>query len=143
MTTHRERIMQAVVTALNTDRPDGVPSAERSRVLSLEGSLPAIVLYPIKEDVERMGQLAKRSFALAIDCTAEAPVDGEPVDAQLDAMLAWLTRALAGSRLGGLAQDTQELGVAWDIEARDSAFGRATATFGIRYVTPINDQTAR
>lgn len=144
--TTRELIMRAIVAALNDpSRPSDVPAAQRSRITGMsDDQLPAMVVYPVKEETERLGQLTRRLFVFRLECITAGGADPEtPVDGLLDPMVAWGTRALAGSKLGGLSQDTQELGCEWDIEARDYVYARASMDFGVRYVTPAGDQTAR
>ncbi len=146
MPTIREQILRAALEALNSDdRPDGVPVAERTRVMSVtDATLPAMIIYPVKEETVRQGQMTRRAFVLRVECLADSsPDSAEPIDALVDDMLAWCTKALSGSKFGGLAQDTQEIGAAWEIEARDYAYARVAMDFGVHYFTPMRDQSAR
>lgn len=145
MIPYRERILQAVMAAVNTDRPAGVPELVRSRIVGISADEhPCQMLYPVKEDVERVGSQARRTFTFRVECIASDLVGaGVPLDALLNDMLAWLTQALAGSKLGGLAQDTQELGTEWQLEAGEVAVAQAVVDFAVRYTTPINDQVSR
>jgi hypothetical protein len=143
MSTLRERIIAAVVTALNTGRPSNVPEATRLKTTPYEPSqLPAITVYPVREEVEdvggRFGPIVKRALTLRVECRAT----GDPVDQKLDPMLAWATKALSGNDLGGLVIDIAEAGTEWAVEPAEAVHGIAIADFTALYATKTNDQEA-
>jgi hypothetical protein len=143
MATLRERIIDAVVTALNAGRPADVPEATRLKTTPYEPSqLPAMTVYPVREDVEdvggRFGPLVKRALTLRVECRAI----GDPVDRNLDPLLAWATKALSGNDLGGLVIDIAETGTEWAVEPAEAVHGIAVVDFTALYATKTNDQEA-
>lgn len=143
MATLRERIIAAALTALNTGRPADVPEATRLKTTPYEATqLPAMTIYPVREDVEdvggRFGPIVKRALTLRIECRAT----GEPVDQKLDPLLAWATKALSGNNLGGLVIDIAEIGTEWAVEPAEAVHGIALVDFTALYATKTNDQEA-
>lgn len=147
MTTKREQIMRAVVSALNdASRPAGVPAATRANAVAVaSGQLPKVAVVPVRETVQRVnnGQIVQRSLTLRVECQAAGLVGSEEAaDALLDNIVAWCTQALAGNRLGGLALSTEEAGTDWAVEVQDYAYCAAVVDFVINYETAQKDQAA-
>lgn len=147
MTTIREQIVQAAMSALNgPDKPAHVPACERVRAVGLNSTaLPVMLMYPLKESVERANPtVVKRTFTFRVDCRAAALVaDSLPADALVNDMLSWATKALAGNRMGGLAHDVDESNVTWSIETADMTYVEATIDFDVSYHTLRSDQERR
>lgn len=141
----REQIIQAAVSALNADRPAGVPECTRVSALAVASkALPRFSVYPVKEETQRInrGAICRRTFTLRVECQAAALVMGpEPVDALVDVMLEHATRTLAGNELGGLANSVEEAGTEWEIVAADMLVCGAVIDFVIEYQTLHNDQS--
>lgn len=144
MATIREQILAAILTALNTGTPGGVPMAVRGRTMPYEAAqLPAMALYPVREEVEnaggRFGPIVKRRLTFNVEIRATGALS----DQVLDPITAWLTKALAGNTLGSLTHEIEEVGTEWSVEAADKTFGMATVTFAARYQTKTADQEAK
>jgi hypothetical protein len=139
MASIRDQILDAVVLALNTDAPIGIPVAIRRRVTQL-AELPAIDVAPVKEQVERIGgrwgPLKQRSFYFKVRCWAR---DDAPEKAA-DAMVVWATKALSGNYLGGLVQSLEESSSEWQDEAAETIYGVAEVEFLAAYQTKTADQ---
>ena len=104
MQTHRETILQAVVTRLGTSTP-----VYRSRVEALDrDELPAIVVRPGNEQSQRLGNgVVRRAFQILIEVHARAD-SGRAIsaDQSADAVIAALHAALyAEKTLGGILAD--------------------------------------
>lgn len=145
-TTIREQIMQAAIAALNgPERPAGVPEATRAHAAAANATqLPKIAITPVNESVERIGlsSAIKRTLTLRVECQAAGQVGSdEPADALLDAITAWCTKALAFNRLGGLANNVEEVGIDWATNLADYAYCAAVIDYQVTYQTYANDQT--
>jgi len=151
MSTIREQIVAAAVTALNTDRPAEVPEFVRTRLDSPgPDQLPVNTVYQATETVEAMGEsrarrtsrgpLVKRSVMLSIEALTKADGTTEP-DKAADATIAWVTKTLAAAgRFNGLANDpADEMGTKFEYEQGESSFCRATMTFNIEYQSRVDD----
>lgn len=147
MNSIREQIIAAVCIALNDPaRPADVPEVQRLRTIALTSEqLPAVVLYPVSESVERVnkGPMAKRTLMLRIECKDADLVDGAPVDTKLDAVVAWCTKALAGSRLNGLANEVIEQNATWVVDLKDYVYCTVAIDYAITYTVHTDDQTRR
>ena len=145
MASIREQITEALITALNTDTPAGVPQCERSRGFATDTSvLPVMLFYPIHEEVQKVGPIgigpvAKRSLNIRIDIRAESPAEGEPIDKVLDPMISWVSKALVNNKLNGLVHDIAETGIDWQIEMSDQQYGIATVDLVVQYQTLSNN----
>ena len=144
MATIRQQILEAAVTALNTGTPSGVPSAAQRRITPRDiGDLPAIDVAPGEEVVVRVGgaggPIVKRSMKFKVRCW----VKGDAPEIAADPLIAWATKALAGSRLGGLALQIDEVGTTWIYDIADDVYGVAEVEFSAEYVTKFNDQEAK
>jgi len=151
MSTIREQIVQAIVAALNTDRPDGIPETVRTREESPEpDQLPMLTFYQGDDDVapahksepgtgRRHGAVVKRMLVGKLDALGKA--GAVPADAAVDPLLAWGTKAIAGAgRLGGLANERpHEVKTEFSYERSDFNYCRATMTWHIEYQTLPDD----
>ena len=151
MSTIREQIVSAAVTALATDAPVGVPVPVRTR-LDSPGSdqLPALTVYQGTETVDPMrdaktgtasrGPIVRRSLLLGVEVLTKAGSGDEP-DKAADPILAWATAALAAAgNFGGLANGpADELGTKFEYEQAETSFCRASQTFRIEYQSRADD----
>ena len=147
MSSVREQVLTAVMAALNTGRPSGVPAAERTRVIALEaGQLPSSVLVPRRESVEqrggRFGPLVERRLTVEIEHRAFGG-SGVAVDQAADALLSWPVKALCGNTLGGLAAEIRESGTEWQYAEGEKPFVLAVQSFEIAYTTRVADAEQR
>lgn len=145
-TTIREQIVAAVLAALNAEaKPEGVPACERVSYLAASSSnTPRMMMYPVRESVARHnnGPAARRELTVRIDCRAAA-LAGEGADTLVEGMVAWATKALAGNRLGGLANDVSEVAIDWSFEASEYLLVEASVEYSISYQTHVSDQSRR
>jgi len=151
MSTIREEIVAAAVTALATGVPPGVPAPVRTRLDSPSADqLPALTVYQAAETVEAMrdlkaggvsrGPVVRRSVLLNIEVLTKAGTGEEP-DKAADPILAWATKALgAVGTLGGLANHpADEVGTKFEYEQAEASFCRSTMTFRIQYQSRADD----
>lgn len=112
MSSLREQILQAVVTALNTSRPTGVPAAERARNWAIDpDQLPKILVYAGRDSARdvggRRGPAQEKRLELEIECWA-AKSQTLSADAAADPLYLWVVKALADKTLGGLVSGLRE-----------------------------------
>jgi hypothetical protein len=151
MSTIREQIVAAAVTALNTGRPSGVPEFVRTRVDSPSADqLPADTVYQAEETVETLhnykegrgsrGPVVKRFLLLKVEVVTKSGVGTEP-DKAADPALAWASKALAAAgSLGNLAiRAPDELGTKFEYEQGETSFCRATQMFRYQYQSRADD----
>lgn len=142
MASIRDQILDAVVAALNTATPAGVPQAARHRLTPYElANLPAIDVAPIEEQAEGIGprlnpSAVKRTLRFKVRCWAR----GDAPEVAADAMVSWATKVLAGNRLGGLAHGIEEVGTSWTDDVSNDVFGVAEVEFIAQYQTKAADQ---
>ena len=148
MSTVRERIVAAAMTALNTGRPAGVPEFIRTRIDSPSADqLPVCTVYQGNEgvmaahdtgqgtrSVVTRGPVVRRSLVLQVEVLTKAGTDTEP-DKAADPMLAWAAQSLAAAgKLAGLADyPADEMGTKFDYEQGETSFCRSTIGFEIKY----------
>lgn len=155
MSSLRERIIQAAVTALNTDRPSGVPEFVRTRLESPTAEqLPAATVYAKKEETDRMrpvregrtsrGPIVKRTLQLHIE-SLTAHVGSDTPDALADPILCWAVQAIGNAgTFSGLANDpADEEETTFEYEQADHSFCRATLVFAIEFQSKRSDATTR
>jgi|GEM_PF-3680682 len=148
MSSIREQAIGAIVAALNTSTPEGMPTARRERLSPYgPGALPGLnVVIPdlggrAQEAVEQKAGtrgLVQRSLAIGVECYAS----GSGTQA-LDSLLCWASQALAGSTLGGLVVRVDETGTAWESASAERDFWKATALFRVLYLTRVADQESK
>ena len=134
---YTERVLQAVVAALDgAGKPAGV-TGNRSRRQSIEKSqLPMISVYPIREDVtratdNRRSPLVERRLRVQVKCR----VVGD--DKDNDPVRKWAVQSvMADQSLGGLALEIMEESTDWDADdATDADYSVAAVDFVVRYTT--------
>lgn len=152
MSSRRDQIIAQVIALLNDGLPAGVPETQRWRIDDLPPTqLPAICLRPLKETVDPppgpSGVVVRRTLILRVNHWAK-PTSGRTLDQVLDDSLAWVEKALGGSRLitegapAGLAWRVEAPEIDWDGELRGEAIGRARQLVVVTYQTRIDDATA-
>lgn len=147
MSTIRNQILEAQLSALNTGTPAGVPQADRELIDDLpQATLLAISIGEAKEVIERKGgprgPSVIRNLVTAVDCWARGTT-AVPAGKALDPLLEWVTKALGGNRLGGLIDTEEELEIQWDRERKESRLAHATVFVVARYLTKVDDATVR
>ena len=151
MSTIREQLVAAAVSALATGAPPGVPAPVRTRLDSPStNQLPALTVYQAAETVEPMrdyragrtsrGPVLRRSLLINVEAVTMAGLGQEP-DKAADPILAWATKALAAAgTFDGLANDpADEIGTKFEYEQGETSFCRSTMTFRIQYQSRTDD----
>ena len=151
MSTIREQIVAAAVTALASGAPPGVPAPVRTRLDSPSADdLPVFTVYQTGETVEPMrdlraggvsrGPVVRRSLLLNVEVLTKAGAGEEP-DKTADPILAWATKALgAAGTFNGLSNHpADEVGTKFEYEQAEASFCRSTMTFRIQYQSRADD----
>jgi len=144
MASRRELAVQAAKALLEAGGGPAGLGMHRSPARSLElDELPAGALYVVEETVslENIQPQVERSFLLVIQWRVEMDPFTESPDEALDPLLAWGTKQLAGSDLGGiLIEGAAEVKIEWEVaEAGEKTVARAGQQFLCRYYTHQSD----
>jgi hypothetical protein len=127
MSTIREQLVAAQVTALNTGRPSGVPEFKRSPFLQIDLSDAAPIsaeVYAVDDTEDAVGNmndspLQDHDLITFIELRAIGPADAIP-EVVLDPTAAWVVKALNGNKFNGLSRYTRvvrtQLGRQSDVE---------------------------
>lgn len=137
-----ERILQAVVTALDgVGKPAGL-TVNRSRRQSIEKSqLPMISVYPIREDAQPATENARRSPVMDRSLRVQVMCRIVGDDRANDLLRKWAVQSvMADPSLGGLALGITEESTDWDADdATDADYSVAAMDFLVRYTTSRYD----
>ena len=144
MATLRKKLLDAIRAALaGPGKPAGLTVASRSAPPSEEDALPRVAVSRVREEVNKehvRSPVVERKLRVRLDFWAGGD---EPEDV-LEPLLAWGTAVmLADPSWGRLGFDTIEESTEWDTEQADTAYGRASVEFTLRYVTKTKDQEVR
>ncbi len=134
---YRERLLQAIVAALNGSGKPAGTTVNRSRRRPVElTELPMISVYPIREEKAVPGENRRSPI---IERTLRVQVKSRVVgeDAALDPHGKWVVAALlADPSLGDLALDVAEDATDWDADdATDADYSVDATDFLVRYRT--------
>lgn len=138
----REQIIEAVLAALTTGAPVGVPQATRRRGEPYQASeLPAIDVKPVREEVE-YEQSGKRTYFRKRVLTLRVSVSTIGDDSVADPMTTWATQVLDGQNVApSLIEDCIEALYEWDFSNEDQKYSVVHQDFRIHYHTVVGDQT--
>ena len=140
MTTKRESILNQIATTL-------APTAGitgriyRSRVSALaRAESPAIVVEPIRDDVEQNTSLPTLDWTLTVRVAiiVRSLVPDQAADAIVEDMH---SRIMADLTVGGYAIDVQPDAVSFDLVEADQPAGVISSNYLVRYRTAVNDLT--
>jgi hypothetical protein len=153
VSTIRDQICDAIIDALNTDTPEGVPDASDTRGDEVD-PIPGIVVYLVSDQVETgTGQTVGtermqfrpmhlpavvRMARLIVEERAGED-DETPARKAVDPLAAWAVKALSGNRLGGLAHELYEVRTDFQYAQRDRMYVRAAHEFCVAYSSRTND----
>lgn len=150
------QIATAMLAALNTGRPAGVPAAAFWSGIAVEADqLPVRTLAWIGETTERAGSptsplSSRRARFVVQDLVAGtgSGAGGQSPQEIAEGSRAWSIRALAGNRYLGsdgkpLAIDTVEIQTDWELEQGEEPFVRMTHHFDVSFTTRANDAEQR
>ena len=141
--TVRESILEAIVAALNTARPAGIPAAERARTLGVDiESMPTILVYPGRDTATdvggRAGPIQKRSFEILVECWA-AKSETATADQATDPLAAWVVCTLGDNSLGGLVSKLRDSATDFGIDDVDGACCLCSITMLAEYSHRADD----
>lgn len=134
--TKRERILQAVVTALTGTEEVG-SRIYRSRVEPFaRGESPAIVVEPIADQAEQNTSLPTLDWSLAVRVAiiVRATVPDQSADPIVESAHA---KIMADLTLGGYAIDVQPKQVGFELIEADQPAGVITMDYLVRYRTAV------
>lgn len=119
MATIREQIVAAMVAALNTGTPGGVPVTERTRRIAVPetAALSSIVLRPVRTIPEEVGSPGSPKSLVRMTVAIEMLIAGSATDRPdklVDPIYEWVIKALVGNNLGGLCHTITEGESAFD-----------------------------
>lgn len=146
--TVRQLIRDAGILRLNTGRPSSVSEFTKRRYVPGERLREQrCAVFFVAEPAERFGSgkaapgtLRKLVLAAQVVDAVEDPTDADDV---LEDPLAWITKQLGDTNLGGLIHDIEQTGTIWETESRDLYYIAATTTWRIEYHTLKADLTRR
>lgn len=143
MPSQRERILQAIVARLDSDKLSGV-TVHRYRTRPIHADkLPAWVVYPITAPAGESERVARRPAGGKVDRTVNIRVElrvvAEPPqapDEALDPHYVAIVKSLMGEpTLGGLALDIEERATSFDAAEHDQVYAAAATDFDVTYAT--------
>ncbi|MGA0207999.1 MAG: hypothetical protein ACO3LT_09440 [Ilumatobacteraceae bacterium] len=140
MTTKRERVLRAIVTALTGTTGVGT-RIYRSRVepLSRQES-PAIVIEPISDQAQQNTSLPTLDWSLTV--RVAIIVRGNVPDQLADPIVESAhAKLMADLTLGGYAIDVQPQNVAFELMEADQPAGVISLDYLVRYRTNVADLT--
>jgi hypothetical protein len=149
MNTLRQDIRDAVIAALNTSAPAGVPAATKRRFTpggSQDKELHLSVFF-VEEPNRPIGNArqsgaVQRSLHIAVQATGSSTTP-DMTDDLLEPVLAWCTSVLGSTNLGGLATNVEEVTTKWEQKQADRFYIAGTAIYKIEYQSKRNDITAK
>ncbi len=143
MASIRDQILDAIITALNTGTPVGVPAATREEKHYEQSQLPAITIRPITEMVlpvhNRGGLVRERQLKFI----AEIRAVGTIPDKALDKHLVWVTKKLDGLTSSLFNALVEEGEINWGVGIQDYAEGICTVPYTAYYQTKKGDQESK
>lgn len=151
--TKRNEILEAIVSALNTSRPEGIPEATRTRSVDIDpAALPAMTVICRREIPAplhgRGNTVLRRRLEVEVECIgkSDGPVPNDDTtttaDEAVEPLLNWVTAKLVDNRLGGKSFNLEELETVFQYVELATAFTcRATLRIGVDYMTRRTDQT--
>ena len=146
MSSVREQILDAVVTAWNTSRPGGVPELVRApfREIQLTDITPqdASVYWVTDEekpDTEDTGPVQVHELLFGIELRAVGN-DSQSPETLLDPSAVWAASALNDNRLGGLALFLRVAGSQMDRDNNHHRpLGKLLVGMRCKYISAVND----
>lgn len=148
--TFLQQIADAVLAALNTGRPAGVPEAKLWSGVALEPQdLPARTVAWTEEKSDRGGSptsaVVTRTVTFVVQDLVAGPGSGGQRPQEIcEAFRAWSIAQLVANRFIAsdslpLAIDTVETGTLWEFEQGESPFCRCTHSFEVTFTTRANN----
>ncbi|SFL93215.1 hypothetical protein [Nitrosomonas communis] len=140
----REQIIQKIVAKLTPVATLQGATIQRQPTIPTDRSrLPALLVFPEMEAVQRINERSERELALRIVALACGTVVEEP-EPIADRLLAAAHSVLMTYRnLDGLAQSLEELDCEWQQDDADMALAAMPARYRITYRTLTHDLTQK
>jgi len=139
-TSVRERILSALVVAMNAGAEKPGP-AYRTRVEAFASTeLPAYVVFAMESTPDRKGpKTTYHELMVRLECLMAGEA---PMDAALDPMLVYAVQAMfAACEALGSVKGLQEAQIQWEVEPAYENVAIATADFRVTFATVFNDPT--
>jgi hypothetical protein len=142
-----QQVIAAMVTALNTDVPTGMPVAGRNAwIVGMPLTETRISVIPAKEQNRlpqgRLSKIAHRHLMIGVQCAAPAETLIEGDDAVAD-LAVHVIAALSDSTLDNLATDIEEVAREWERFKADLIYVVHTIFFQVNYQTLRGDLTRK
>lgn len=147
MSSVREQILGAIVTAWNTDTPSGVPDLVRSpfrqRLLN-DGDPLAADLYWLQdeEDGTAGDPLQMHELLVGIECRAVGS-DAELPETLLDPLYTWAAKSLNDNRLGNFVHSCRIRGCEMSRAAEHRPVGKMLIALQVKYQSRATDAEMR
>lgn len=141
--TVRTLVRDAIIAALNTDRPTGIPEAGKRRFLPGQRLVDRrLAVFFNEEGAERQGgrrgPITQRNLIFGVQAAAAVEDPGEADDAVED-ILEWIVAVLGENSLDGKATDVTELGTVWAVAQADLIYVVALTRWKIEFQTLRDD----
>jgi hypothetical protein len=143
----RLQLRDAVIAALNADRPTGVPEATKRRFIPGQRLTDRrLAVFLESEDAERPQSrsfpLTDRGLVVVVQAAAAVEEPAEADDA-LDDLLEHVVESLGNTNLGGLATNVQELSSSWGAGQADLFYIACATRWRVQYQTKRDDLSAK
>jgi hypothetical protein len=140
----REQIIQAVVARLTpVAAAQGATIQRQPTVPADRARMPALLVFPESESVQRTNTRSDRVLVLRVVALASGSVN-EPPEPIADRLLAEAHAALfTDINFGGLALGLEETGCDWQQEDADMEVAAMPARYSITYRTYANNITLK
>lgn len=140
-----EQIMAKIVTQLTADGGPSPLTVNRERYYpSSRQELPMISVYPMHEDVTRIGG-SRSTTGVERDLHIQVRHRATGDAAAVDPLRVWVvSQLIARLSLDTLAIDVEEVSTDWEHEdATDGGYEAAITTFKVHYATKAADLTSK
>ena len=146
MSSRREQILEAMVSAWNTDTPAGVPQVQRAPFLQrvVDDDTPILAdLYWItdeeKADAIGMGPAQMHELLVGLELRGAGSPSALP-ETVLDPCAVWAVKCWNDNRLGDLAEFLRVGGSQMERETQDRRpIGKLLIGMIVRYVSAVDD----
>ena len=140
MSSVREQVLTAAMSALNTATPPGVPSVTRTRMEAYTADeLPAASIKCVREEIEyekggKWGPFRRRVLTLRLTIFALGD------ESAVDPIVVWASSILDG-QFSPLIEDSIEALYEFEYALEDERYVGLNLDFRVHYHTSVGDQT--
>lgn len=143
--TIRLQIRDAIVDALNLNRPGDIPEATKrawTRESDKELSMAVVFMDEPVTHRNRQDPLATRKLIVGVECVGSA-LAPELTDDTVEPLLSWAVKVLGDTNLDGLVHSVEEDRTTWERAQLERFYMRATVRFSVSYQTRRADLDAK